>query len=195
MRARFWILLSALLVFANNGSAALWDDPSAMPYYQGSTTFFSMDGKFNGSVDYAVYEPGYFNSAITDYVYAYQVFNDQSSTAGIDFFSVVDLSGVSWAWCEPISRGEQLGSFSSAVHLQNSVLYYFPDAVEAGEHSWTLLFRSDSAPCWPDWENGVIAGGAAGSVNRIVPSPVPEPATLILLFSGAFMALRGRRKI
>jgi hypothetical protein len=146
---------------------------------------YGSGGALNGHVDYAVYAPGKCDAYITDlYVYAYQVFNS-NSTVAIDFFSVglsadIQVSEALYAlqknWADP---GGSIPNMS--LVLPESVLYVFQfDNIGANEHSRTLLFTSDCAP-----------GGAIVEL----PSPVPEPATLGLLSAGALLAFRRRRNV
>jgi hypothetical protein len=205
MRARCYAqigtLLAVLLVSGQSGIAAIWQDPNAMEMwsdrvYFGTSPAFGGGGALNGFVDYAVYEPGKYDGSIDFYVYAYQVFNGDSTVA-IDYFSVglsPDVE-VPYAWCNPtMGSAEPGGSIPNILlPLSESVLYVFlTDNIKTGEHSRALLFTSD---CPPEMGIGVVPGGVAGSVNVEVPSPVPEPATLGLLIAGALLAFRRKRKV
>jgi hypothetical protein len=193
------IILAALLVYAQSASAALWEDPAAMPSYQGSV-HFSTGLALNGFVDYAVYAPGDYSGSISFnddlYVYAYQVSNGASSTVGIDYFSVglspdVQVPNVAYdpAMSYAISEG-----INPTMHfkLPESVIYlYLTDNIGAGERSMTLLFTSNDGPAM---SYGYVSGGVTGGENVSLPSPVPEPATFGLLIGGAFMTLRRGKK-
>jgi hypothetical protein len=179
--------LTILLVFGQ----------SALSNISGSANFGS-GAPLNGYVDYAVYDPGTLNG-INEYVYQYQVFNYQNSTAGIDYFSVGFSSNVNVisCWTAVNVWWEGHGDKDPVpVQLPTSILYYFTNSnLQPGEHSSTLFFSSN---CAPEMGVGVIAGGTAGSLNVSVMAPwaVPEPATLGFLIGGAFMAFkRSRNKI
>jgi len=186
MRARCYVqigvLLAVLPVFEQRAIAAL----------TGSVNF-DKGGLLSGRIDYVVYDPQGYQSSITDYVYAYQIFNDASSTVGIDCFSVgfsPDIQ-VFYAWCEPTGPEDKIPTWFLPP---TSVLYVFPTGIKADERSGMLFFTSDSPP---ETGIGVVTAGVAGSVNVEVPSPspVPEPATLTLVSAGAFLALRRKRNV
>jgi len=190
MKARRYVqlgvLLAVLLVFEQSGIAAL---------VSGSVNF-NVDGKLDGYIDYAVYEPGDYDGSVTFknlYVYAYQIFSEDSAVS-IDFFSVGLPSDVQvYNALYDSSTGGIAPSMS--LVLPESVLYVFQfDNIGANEHSKTLLFTSD---CSPEMAKGVVSSGIAGGVIVDVPSPspVPEPATLALISGGAFLALRRKRNV
>ncbi len=209
MKARCYVqigtLLAVLLVSGQSGIAALWEDPNAMKdgwshwvdFGDFPVPAYGSGGALNGHIDYAVYEPYQCDAYITDlYVYAYQVFNDDS-TVGIDFFSVglsadVQVSEAMYAlqktWAEP---GGSIPNMS--LVLPEGVLFVFQfDNIGANEHSRTLLFTSD---CAPDMGKGIVFGGASGGAIVDLPSPVPEPATFGLLSAGALLAFRRRQSV
>jgi hypothetical protein len=177
------IMMTVILVFAQNGFADL-----------ANSVDFGSVGLLSGHVDYQVYAPGTYTSSITDYVYAYQLFNDQTSTVGIDSFSVGLSSDVhvSSAWC--VLTGPQ-DKIPTPLLPPTSVFYLFLSGnVKAGGNSGILLFTSD---CPPEPGIGSVTGGTAGSINVNVQTPwlVPEPATFGLLIGGTLMAIKRRRKV
>lgn len=196
---RIWTLLAVLLAFGQSASAALWQDPAAIPSFRGSTPF-SAEGKLDGFVDYAVYAPGDYDGSLTFsndlYVYAYQVSNNSSSTVGIDYFSVglspdVQVPNVAH---DPTMGYAIPGGSNPSMHfkLPESVIYiYLTDNIGPNERSMTLLFTSNYGP---EMAYGYASGGLAGGAIMKLPSPVPEPATFSLIGAGILPAFRRRRK-
>jgi hypothetical protein len=195
---RIWTLLAVFLVYEQSATAAIWEDPAAIPSFRGSTPF-SAEGKLDGFVDYAVYAPGdYSGSAmfIDLYVYAYQISNNENSTVGIDYFSVglspnVQVPDVTY---DPAMGNTIPGGSNPSMHfkLPESVIYmYVTDNIGPNERSTTLLFTSNYGP---ETAYGYVSGGLAGGAIMELPSPVPEPATFSLIGAGILLAFRRRRK-
>ena len=202
-------MLMVILVYAQSAMAALWEDPAAMPGWSGRESFGGPpvpwppgDGdRLNGFVDYAVYAPGDYSGSITFsdnlFVYAFQVTNLDSSTIGIDYFSVgllpaVQVPNVAY---DPVMSYAIPGGSNPTMHfkLPESVIYlYLTDNIGAGERSMTLLFTSNLGPAM---SYGYVSGGVMGGENIPLPSPVPEPATFGLLIGGALITLGRRRKL
>ena len=195
-------ILAVILVMGQSGFASLNNDPAAIHAYQGSSPF-STSGVLNGHVDYAVYAPGTYDGTTSFnnnlYVYAYQVFSDQSSTVSIDYFSVGLGPGVS----VPTATYDSAAAFAVAggnipglsLVMPQQVIYLFQfDSISANEHSSTLLFASDVAP---GTAKGVVSAGFEGGTFMTLSTPAvtPEPATFGLLIGGALMAIRRRRKV
>ena len=136
-----------------------------------------------------------------DYVYGYQVFSEQSSTAPLTYFA---LTGVN-----PSTITDVLNDIGEAESLNNGAfqsegieptssdfnatvteaIWKFEDgALLQDDRSWYLFLYSDY-----DW----IAGGIEVQPdNDDIPVPdnsVPEPATLALLACGTILSLRRRK--
>ena len=134
-----------------------------------------------------------------DYVYGYQVFSEQSSTAALTYFA---LTGVN-----PSTITDVLNDIGEAESLNNGTIqsegvspisssfnesvteaiWEFEDgALLQDDRSWYLFLYSDY-----DW----IAGGIeVQRDNDEIPVPeVPEPATLALLACGTILSLRRRK--
>jgi hypothetical protein len=168
-------------------------------------TIGGTDYLFGGQVDYAVYEPDSYSGSISfpddEYVYAYQFFNSNDSDVAVNVFSVglspslpVDSAGNA---SFDILFGEPGGipPTDQSVEPQSLVLYLFLSAtgqsVGSGDHSAVLLFSSESGPTMGF---GSISGGVLGSTAVELPTPIPEPATLVLLLAGSLIALKRKRR-
>jgi len=184
---------------------------SALPVgdvMSGSTTFFTYgaDGRIlSGQVDYAVYTAG--PGAVTlegQYVYAYQITNSGSSNVSIDLFAVGILEGatvIDIAFDSSVSGGdvEPYSYFSPDQPTAQSAVYLFvpfaDGVLESGQQSVVLLFSSNNEPAQLKDGFASIAGGGIGGTVKNLPTPIPEPTTIILLGgSWAMIAITRRRR-
>jgi hypothetical protein len=157
----------------------------------------------NVDVEYAVYEPGTFNNSFpgcdpsngNEYVYAYQLFNRTSSTdTGILKFTL-GVSNEAFPIGSYITEIENPAATSIRVSAPATVgttainWTYAPSTsrIRTGENSKLLLFTSHDAPTW-NFANLVGYSGATTPANNyFLPSPVPEPGTLIALAIAGFL--------
>lgn len=224
---RITAVLILLTIAASVTHAAL--DRSTLyesSYYSGAndrTYDLGSEGILNVHLEFAVYRDetqhgGAYNEAQlmqdytgytgdADYVYAYQVFCESSSTASLSYFALTGIDPGTIADIEnDISEAESLddgvptesgGIGPSDSYFNASVtkaIWEFEDgAIVQGEQSWFLFIYSDS-----DWVAGDIE--VAPSADDDIPIPdsdgsdtIPEPATLALLISGAALALKRKK--
>ena len=137
-----------------------------------------------------------------DFVYAYQVFCEDSSTAPLTYFALTGINPSTIASIEDdISEQDELNStyFSDGVQPEDDGGYFndsvtkaiweFGDgsgAIAHGEQSWFLFLYSDY-----DWIAGDIE---VQRTNDDIPIPeVPEPATLALLICGTVLSLKRKK--
>ena len=206
------LLLAMLFVFATSiAQAGL--APSYLPestYYQGRHSFSEDMGNgvvISGHLEFAVYTgtqavdaieaTGYEGEA--DYVYAYQVFNDQESDAAMTYFAVtgidptaVESDGIdtmedySGTGIEPSTYGFNADQTKGIWEFNNTTLIQ-------GEKSWFLFIYSDY-----DWVAGGIQLEAVYDDDIPVPiddgsDNIPEPMTLVLLLGGAALSLKFKK--
>jgi hypothetical protein len=210
-------LLSLLVVatlFIRDVSATPTEILPSSSHYQGRSYFDTWTAggdHLTGRIDFAVYDTvtnpdefvgaGFVNPGGNRYVYAYQIFCDDSTTA-LDYFAILNLdeSGIGIDTTGDIDSQDDLTVDSVEPDLEyfNSSTTYGGMAVwefdggylVAGEHSWFLVLSSDQ-----DW----IVGGY--TFDRIVADGVPispgnpEPGTLALLGFGGVMEFMRRRKL
>jgi hypothetical protein len=194
--------LAVFLVMGQKGFASLNDDSAAMMAGRSS---FAAGGVLDGYVDYAVYAPGKYDGTMSfnNYVYAYQVFSNQSSTVSIDYLSVglEPAVSVSTATYDPAASSAVAGGSvpSISLVLPQQVLYLFQfNNISASGYSRTLLFTSDASP---EMAMGAVSAGFAGGATMALPTPLsssqvtPEPATFGLLIGGVLMAIRRKTKV
>jgi hypothetical protein len=134
------------------------------------------------------------------YIYAYQVINNGSKDIG--FFSVADMLG------QPIaqnlmhstsSQSDGSGGIAPDPGATNdegkwgwSPLTGF---IEAGEHSWFLMFSSDHSPVTGNFKIEVPPQqGTPGVPDGDDSGNVPEPATIALLAAAAGFIASKRNK-
>jgi len=179
----------------------------------------------NVLVDYAVYAPGTFDNSFsnedpsdgTGYVYAYQFVNSATSTSK----EVIEQFAVGLNVHAQVANQEQLsdpnapagqlseppgfgGSVISSALWSYSGLRGSADGVLPGEKSEILIFTSPFAPGWGSTSMQASymisvqtpASGVAAVFGNAVPSPTPEPATVVLMATaaGLFVLLRVVRR-
>jgi hypothetical protein len=215
MKLRKELIVSImLLTVALCGSAA-----NALPVsgtvegWEPSTIYFEyvVDGRtLSGQIDYAVYttSPGEVELA-GQYVYAYQITNSGSSNVSIDSFAVGILEGatvIDIDFDSSVSGGDVEpfhAYFSPDQPTAQSAAWWFMPApigdgvVQIGQQSVVLLFSSNDAPSPLNDGFASIAGGGIGGTVTNLPTPIPEPTTIILLGGSWAMiaAIRGRRSV
>ena len=203
----FALMSLALLVSVTHAGLA----PSILPpssHYQGqyNNSFdLTSGGTLDIHLEFAVYTEDQFDSigytGDSAYVYAYQVFSEQSSTAALTYFALTGVNPSTIADVQnDIGEVESLkgGSIQSGGEAPISsdfnpsvtkAIWKFDDgegAIVKGERSWFLFLYSDH-----DWIPGGIEFQPS---NDDIPIPeVPEPATLALLACGAVLSLRRKK--
>lgn len=206
-------VITFTLVILSMATAYAGLAPSILPessHYQGRHSFsYFLDDQstISGHLEFAVYKD---NEAQTmkdwtgytgdgDYVYAYQIFSDESSTAALTYFALTGIDPDTIADVQnDIGEAESLnnvfhsngveptsGEFNDSA---TKAIWQFADGtLVQNEQSWFLFLYSNK-----DW----IAGGMEiQASNDDIPVPeVPEPATLALLSCGALLTLRRKNK-
>jgi hypothetical protein len=215
-RIRLLSLLFVSALFVQNAAATLLPYSS---YYQGRD-YFSGAG-VSGYVDFAVYDTeglyrnewagaNYTAPGDGRYIYAYQVFNDATSTDAIVAFTIMGLGGIPHLligidtmtsqnpWenyqlitegVEPTDTAVNIGDPNSSIPTQATWKFWgSSDALlVADEYSWFLIFSSDSP--WVEGDYEVRTEGGSPITSN------PEPATLALLGAGSAILLTKRKKL
>ena len=167
-------------------------------------------------VEYAVYERDQFDISYptntlaaatgTQYVYAYQIFNDLDPHAGwpvhtgnedyVQPFSV----GLNDGDEDAANAGYVAGTGTVAPLSSNLTsasaawtFFVFRGAgsrILYGDYSTVLYYTS---PFAPEWDHSTVQGTNAVTLYDSLPSPLPEPSTLLLLTAGFAAVCRRKR--
>lgn len=183
---------------------------NALPGWSG-TKNFSSAGKLSVDVQYAVYAPGSFDADFpgkdpsnnSQYVYAYQLINNATSTDNIQKITLgLDSHALPANISEiddpnPPSGTISNPSFTGSTPSSAAWTYTIDINIQPGEKSKILIFTSPNGPTWASSTLRGFAVGVIGNVPGGLPSPVPEPAALFgLVIVGCVFVLvrRFRRK-
>ncbi len=195
MKMKMLLFLSfLLLVFSAHSVSAIPAGWTGVE--QSETTMFSEVG---GGPDIAsvVSEVFYYDSGPFDYVFTYQMTN--ISDADLSWFSVQILEGAGVFDSPAPSFDSGTGVEPDGWNIVNSpaqsVEGIFTSTIGPGESSARLWFASDNAPILGA---GALAGLSSGFVfatgDVLVPAPIPEPTTLLLLGTGGLLAVIRKRR-
>ena len=197
-------VMAVLLALSGTAAAApLVSDPNAMPVWQGTQQFNDTWGGATLQVDveYAVYAPGKYGLSGTDptggtqFVYAYQIFNDLAGNVPVSTFSVgldpaANVANIGFDAGSGTTPGGTAPS-SSAFNggpPPTSAVWGFP--LDPPKYSTVLLFTS---PYGPQWAPGSLLDSGLSDKQNL-PSPMPEPASLALMALGGVGLLARRRR-
>jgi hypothetical protein len=224
---RLCLTLAAVALSIGSASAGiLAGDPNA--FLKGAKLFSGgnpLGQTLISSVDYGVYAPGMFGTSAalglpaafdpsggTEFVYAYQIFNDvggqlRTATLSIELIPGVisNLAFVSHAPGTPAGglAPSNWDFIPIAVNPPANVKWSFlsPNLLNTGLKSDILLFTS---PLGPTFRNASLTGGSGSIAPPVIgpfvtlPSPTPEPSTLVLAASAVGLLAAGylrRRKV
>ncbi len=210
------ISLSAmLLMFLMLGSADALPVDGVLSGWEPDTIFFDFtyDGRsLTGQIEYAVYDdyPG-FGISIEHYVYAYRITNSELSNVDIDSFSIgiLDNATVGALGYDNYEVSDGIrpahAYFSPNTSSAQSAIFLFTPSsvlsgngqIEDGDESYNLFFTSPYAPREKDTEYpgyGVIQGGSMGGMVSGLATPLPEPATILLLGVGGALVTMMRNR-
>jgi len=179
------VLVSAVVFPSIVSAATISTDAVALPGFHSSTTFTAGLG-LSGSLDYAVYGPGTYDGSLTfpadKYVYCYQLFDSLGSTVNIDYFSVglypgVTVGNLEYDAADTHAVAGGINPFTEFPLSQTVLCLFSASPITPNSHSSVLLFTSDKAPTMA---SGVASGGYTGGAVISLPTPIPEPATMLL---------------
>lgn len=147
---------------------------------------------FSALVTYEVFHyPG--GKVGGEYLYTYEISSDDVSTVGLSYFSVGIGDGgdaASPGFETNFDDVTPSGQYLVGSPPQSVDFLFIQDTIDGGESSALLYFVSDRGP---GWGYGTLSGGGI-SKTGLLPTPVPEPCTLVLLGAAAMLGLGGTRR-
>lgn len=207
------LLVVAVLFVQGAGAATMTFLPEST-HYQGRAYFREYTGQV-GRIEFAVYDTlgtngnefaaaGYTAPGAGQYIYAYQIFNDDPDSRNVlEYFSVWGIGAGAIAdpvvenidWIDDTSGGEEptamyFAAFDSQVGPEKGIWEFEEGILDEGDHSFFLILSSDHNFYTPvDINYSVVK-----TTDYHVPIPNPEPSTIALLGIGGALALSRRRK-
>jgi hypothetical protein len=185
--------------------ALLATDTAAIPGFHGTQSFDAAAGPltFGAEVEYAVYAPGQFHSSTalggptdpsggTQYVYAYQLINDGSAaqrTIGelsVGFDGNASPGNLGVIGGAPFGLNPSSSAFVPVSPPFASATWIYNTELTSTQASNILLFTSPNAPHL--YNASVLGGGLVD--QRQLPSPIPEPSSVLII--GGMIIMLGR---
>ena len=227
MQAKIVILSSAVAAYCLFSGVAmagplLTDSNSyfdGVTTWHGSTLFTDTQAgaTLRAEVEYSVYAPGKFGTSAalgspsaadpstgTDFVYAYEIFNDRTglnpSTTTVSNLSLGLLTGAipfnstrigNDATTPELGIAPNLSQFIPSGNPKQAAKWsYTQTTLNIGQHSDILLFTS---PFGPTTRQASMQGGDGATIpSAFLPTPVPEPTSLVVALIGAVCLLAKR---
>ncbi len=211
--------VSIVALFSSAAFATLERILPESSVHEGST-FYDEDlgefGRLSGRIDFAVYDTETFTDEFVggdgfeapgdrQYIYAYQIFNDEEfSEAAVNYFAIFGIDGRLITESSIIgldSQNDTQDDFPTEEgvapsdgyfdDLESKVVWEFEGGyIEAGDHSWLLVFSSDQS-----WVEGNYEIKSVENPLSVPGESNPEPATLFLLTAGGGLLLTRRNKL
>lgn len=211
MKVRVMAMCAVCALALSYGSTAargalLADNASAMSDWKGTLTtdYLSGTDQLKVLIDYAVFQPGQYpgdaTNKTTEFIYAYQAFNQTVSTVALTSLSVgLEAGSLAHGIGDDVSAGQPgvAGGISPDISVvgSSSARWGFGwiggNEVASDQASTVLVF---SSPNGPAWDTATMMNGGVPTPVGMLPSPIPEPTTMSLLAIGGLALIRRRRK-
>lgn len=208
-KINLFIILVIAILFVQTAGATITTILPDSSHHQGRSHYYS------GRIEYAVYDTvtnpdefigadGFTAPGTGRYIYAYQIFTDDTSTFPAEYFAIAgiaegaladpvndNIGSVNDSPGDPGQEGVQpdMAYITSSSTLGIMGAWEFDDSLLVeGEHSFFLVLRSDT-----DWDWGTYT--FSNTFANEPPIPNPEPSTIALLGFGMLTFLRRRRHV
>ena len=184
------LLLSFLLLVISVQNASAIPDGSKTSVWSYEKEFLNFDYTPIAQVDCDVWKYD-----LGPYLYTYQITNISDTHLSFFMMEILDAAGVQspdydldeQTWVAPDIWAVN-GSGQSVDALFNT------NTLDIGEVSALLWYLSDYEP---SWGAGTLVGTPVGQIfaTADLPTPVPEPASLLLFATGGLLAVVRKRRL
>lgn len=212
-RKAHYAAVAGLVVAITCGVAAagLAIDANGISDWQGVETFDTVSSMgvtyYKADIEYCVYEPGMFAESYsgvvvdeTYYVYAYQIVAVMDGSYGSGYISHFSLgigddtskdAGVITYVSGTGDIAPNVSAFAPLDRPYNTARWEYDPAVYSGAMGEVMYF---SSPHGPQWDDASTIGSYGFAASSMMPSPIPEPVTLVLLGVGGTLLVKTRRR-
>ena len=193
---RLLFLSFLVLVISAQSVSAIPDGEKTLEWSYEKEFLNFFDSTLIAQVDCDVWKYDDLGDDLGPYLYTYQITNISISDTHLSFF-MMEILDAAEAQSPDYDLDEQTWVAPDvwAVNAsgQSVDALFNTNALDIGEVSALLWYLSDYGP---SWGTGTLVGTPVGQVfaTTDLPTPIPEPATLLLLGAGGLLAVFRKRR-